>query len=296
MNETAYQVAFWGKEFLLNPVAFSVKGIPIYWYGIIIATGFLAAMIYGFRRSGDYNINNDAMIDVVLVGAIGAIICARAYYVLTSIEEYGSFKEMLDIRSGGLAIYGAILGALVFGGLTCHLRKINILDMFDLVAPAFLIGQAIGRWGNFMNQEAFGTNTNLPWGMWSDNTFSYLDSQYDVLQAQGINVSPYEAVHPCFLYESLWCVVGFVLIHFLSKHRYFKGQIILEYAAWYGLGRFFIEQLRTDSLMVGSFRISQILAGACFLLGVITIITISLIKAKRKTKADAEAETEAFIS
>lgn len=274
MSSTAYQVTFFGKDFVLDPIAFTIGTIPVYWYGIIIATGFLAAMVYGFRRSADYKINNDAMIDVVLIGTVGAIVCARAYYVLTTLEHYKTFQDMIDIRSGGLAIYGGILGALLFGGLACKWRKISMLDMFDLAAPAFLIGQAIGRWGNFMNQEAFGSNTNAPWGMFSDGTIDHLLNQQETLAAQGVTVDPYAPVHPCFLYESIWCIAGFVLIHFLSKHRHFKGETILQYIIWYGLGRFFIEQVRTDSLMVGSFKISQLLAGLCVLAGIGALIVI----------------------
>ena len=277
---SVYQVNFMGQEFVLNPVAFSIGSLPVYWYGIIIATGFLAAMIYGFRRASDYNINNDRMIDVVLVGTIGAIVCARAYYVLTTLDQYHSFKDMINIRGGGLAIYGGISGALLFGGLACKWRKINLLDMFDLAAPAFLVGQAIGRWGNFMNQEAFGSNTSAPWGMFSDGTISQLISQSDTLAAQGITIDPYAPVHPCFLYESLWCIAGFVLLHFLSKRRHFKGETILQYVVWYGLGRFFIEQLRTDSLMIGSYKFSQILAALCVILGIAAIILIMILNKK----------------
>ncbi len=271
------------ENFLLDPVAFKIGDTPIYWYGIIIATGFLIALIYGFRRSADYKINNDAMIDVILVGTLGAVVCARAYYVLTSLEHYSTFSEMLDIRKGGLAIYGGIIGALIFGGLACVWRKVNVLDMFDLAAPAFLIGQAVGRWGNFMNQEAFGANTDAPWGMLSDTTMKYLADQSETLRNQGAYVIDTQPVHPCFLYESLWCIVGFILIHFLSKHRHFKGEGILQYVVWYGLGRFFIEQVRTDSLMVGSFKISQLVAAACFVLGLVALILINLkVKANQK--------------
>lgn len=279
---TIYSFFGENRNFSLDPVAFQIGDIPIYWYGLIIATGFMIALIYGFRRSADYKINNDAMIDVILVGTLGAVVCARAYYVLTSLDKYETFMEMLDIRQGGLAIYGGIIGALVFGGLACVWRKVNVLDMFDLAAPAFLIGQAVGRWGNFINQEAFGTNTTAPWGMLSDKTIEYLSNQQQTLADQGVYVFPHEAVHPCFLYESLWCIIGFVLIHFLSKHRHFKGEGILQYIVWYGLGRFFIEQVRTDSLMIGSFKISQLVAAACVVLGLTALIVINIKQKKNK--------------
>lgn len=280
-----YSVEFFGATFQLDPVAITIGSFEIYWYGIIIATGFLAALIYGFRRAEKMGIPTDPMIDIIMIGTLGAIIGARAYYVLTTLEKYNSFKEMIDLRNGGIAIYGGIIGAFLFGGLACKWRKTNMLDMFDLAALAFPIGQAVGRWGNFMNQEAFGTNTTLPWGMYSNETNSYLTSVQSSLQSQGITVDPTLPVHPCFLYESLWCIAGFVLLHFLSKNRRFKGETILQYIVWYGIGRFFIEGVRTDSLMIGSFRISQLIAAACVLAGLGTLLTVYYIKAKKnKTK------------
>lgn len=263
-----YQVQMFGSNFEIDPIAITIGNFEIYWYGVIIATGFLAALIYGFRRSHDFSIATDPMIDVIMIGTIGAIIGARAYYVLTTLDHYDTFWDMVDIRDGGLAIYGGVIGAFVCGGLACKWRKVNVLDMFDLAASSFLIGQAVGRWGNFMNQEAFGTNTDLPWGMFSNGTMAHLFSVQSSLAEQGVSVDPSMPVHPCFLYESLWCIIGFVVIHFLSKHRRFKGETLLQYVIWYGLGRFFIEGVRTDSLMVGTFRISQVLAALCVFAGI----------------------------
>lgn len=271
-----YAVEFLGLSFELDPVAFSIGSFDVYWYGIIIAAGFLAAMVYAFRRAGNWGIQTDPMIDIILGGTLGAIVGARTYYVLTTLDRYDSFLDMIDIRDGGLAIYGGVIGAFLVGGLVCKWRKVNLLDMCDLAAISFLIGQAVGRWGNFMNQEAFGSNTTSIFGMYSNGTRDYLLSVQDSLAAQGVTVDPTLPVHPCFFYESIWCLIGFVLLHFLSKHRSFKGQALLQYIIWYGFGRFFIEQIRTDSLMVGSFKLSQLLAAVCVIAGLILSIIIHI--------------------
>ncbi len=280
-----YSVDFLGTTFQIDPVAISIGSFEVYWYGIIIATGFLAALIYGFRRASDLGLATDPMIDIIMIGTVGAVIGARAYYVLTTLDHYHSFAEMIDLRNGGLAIYGGVIGAFVCGGLACKWRKVNVLNMFDLAALAFPVGQAVGRFGNFMNQEAFGTNTTLPWGMYSNETYQYLSSVQSTLESQGVAVDPALPVHPCFLYESLWCILGFVILHFLSKKRLFKGQTVLQYIVWYGLGRFFIEWVRTDSLMVGPFKISQIIALVCVVLGITLLITLS-IKKKKELKTE----------
>lgn len=282
--DTVMTGTIFGIEFSFSRVAFEIGGFQIYWYGILIAMGFLLAIIYAFRRASYFGIKQDPMIDVILVGSVCAIICARAYYVLTSLDSYHSFKEAISIHDGGLAIYGAIIGAVVFGGIMCRVKKISVPAMFDLAGIGLLLGQAIGRWGNFMNQEAFGNNTSMPWGMISNGTIDYLSrpSVQSELSAQGVTVNPLMPVHPCFLYESLWCFAGFILLHFLSKHRAFKGETFLQYIVWYGLGRFFIESVRTDSLMIGSFKISQIVAALCVVGGITAIIVIKL-KIKNKT-------------
>ena len=282
--DTVMTGTIFGIEFSFSRVAFEIGGFQIYWYGILIAMGFLLAIIYAFRRASYFGIKQDPMIDVILVGSVCAIICARAYYVLTSLDSYHSFKEAISIHDGGLAIYGAIIGAVVFGGIMCRVKKISVPAMFDLAGIGLLLGQAIGRWGNFMNQEAFGNNTSMPWGMISNGTIDYLSrpTVQSELSAQGVTVNPLMPVHPCFLYESLWCFAGFILLHFLSKHRAFKGETFLQYIVWYGLGRFFIESVRTDSLMIGSFKISQIVAALCVVGGITAIIVIKL-KIKNKT-------------
>ena len=250
-----------GLEFTINRVALSIGGFNIYWYGVIIAVGMLLALLYAFHYAADFGIDSDRLVDVVAIGTVMAIVCARIYYVAMAPFQYQSLWEMVDIRLGGIAIYGAVIGAFVFGGLAAKWRKVPLLPLFDLVALGFLIGQGIGRWGNFVNQEAFGTNTTLPWGMYSEGTKAYLQSVQVTLPA-GVTVDPSMPVHPTFLYESIWCLVGFVALALYVKHRKFHGQIFLLYAIWYGLGRGWIEGLRTDSLLIGNtgLRASQLVA------------------------------------
>lgn len=252
-----------GWEFTIDRVALSVGGFNIYWYGVIIAVGMLLALLYAFRHAVDFGIDADRLVDVVAIGTVMAIVCARIYYVAMAPFQYQSFWEMVDIRLGGIAIYGAVIGAFVFGGLAAKWRKVPLLPLFDLVALGFLIGQGVGRWGNFVNQEAFGTNTTLPWGMYSEGTEAYLRSVQVTLPA-GVTIDPTLPVHPTFFYESLWCLIGFVVLALYVKRRRFHGQIFLLYVIWYGLGRSWIEGLRTDSLLITGtdLRASQVVAFA----------------------------------
>ena len=233
------------------------------WYSVLIALGLLLAVWYAYRRAKEFEINTDAMIDVVLVCAIFAIIGARLYYVLFSGNRDLYFAEPLSILriwEGGLAIYGAIIGAFTTALWMCKIKKVDTLRMFDLAAPGFLIGQALGRWGNFFNQEAFGGNTTLPWGMSGSEIVANVD---------GLSYSTSQPVHPTFLYESLWCLLGLVLIHIVSKKAYkFRGQLFSLYVIWYGAGRFFIEQLRTDSLYLGTMRVSCLVAALAVVGGI----------------------------
>lgn len=236
-----------GLEFTIDNVAFRIGGFEVYWYAVIILTGFLLAVAYAYKNGRRFGVNTGDMLDVVLVGLFCGIVGARLYYVIFNIKNYHSLLDVINIRDGGLGIYGGVILALVGGGLMCRRRNIHLFSMFDLVGLGFLIGQGTGRWGNFANQEAFGSPTDLPWGMMSANTG---------------NVT----VHPCFLYESIWCFSGLILLHFLSKKWYvFRGQYFLSYLAWYGLGRAWIEGLRTDSLYLipGVIRVSQLVAILC---------------------------------
>ena len=271
-----------GLDLTVNRVALAIGGFNIYWYGVIIAAGMLLAMLYAFRNAVDYGIDSDRLVDVVAIGTVMAIVCARIYYVAMAPFEYQSLWDMIDIRKGGIAIYGAVIGAFVFGGLAAKWRKVPLLPLFDLVSLGFLIGQGIGRWGNFVNQEAFGTNTTLPWGMYSEGTEAYLKSVQVTLPA-GVTVDPAAPVHPTFLYESIWCLVGFAVLASFYKKRRFNGQIFLGYIIWYGLGRAWIEGLRTDSLLIGNtgLRASQLVAiGSVIVAAALMVIGLRNAKGK----------------
>lgn len=251
-----------GWSFDINSTAFSIGSFEIKWYGLLIATGFLLAVIYAMFMCKKMNINRSRLLDTIIVGLIAGVIGARLYYVIF----YPGDKFIKDpisifyIHEGGLGIYGGIIGALVVGGLFAKFRKQNVFAVLDISVLGFLIGQAIGRWGNFVNQEAFGGPTSLPWGMVSENTLA---------------VSPNSPVHPCFFYESMWCVLGFIILHiFTTKFRQYDGQTFLLYLIWYGTGRFFIEALRTDSLYVPylPIKVSQLVAIVTILAGVVLLI------------------------
>lgn len=258
-----YQVQFpgFGISIPVKPTAFTVAGHPFAWYGIIIAVAFLTAFAYVLKSCKSFHMDEDKFTDAVLVGIIGGIVGARIYYVLfdASSQYLKNPISILYIWQGGLAIYGGIIGGLLCGALMAKHRGISVPAVLDLASLGFLIGQTIGRWGNFVNQEAFGTATSLPWRMVSENT--------EAVSSNG--------VHPCFLYESLWCLIGFILLHFFSrKLRRYDGQVFLLYSLWYGVGRFFIEGLRTDSLLTPYFplRVSQLVAAAAVVAAVVLLI------------------------
>lgn len=237
--ETASYITLFGITVPGERVALTLNfgnGFSVYWYGVIIAVGFLLAMLYGFKRAPEFGVDRDRMIDVVLVGMIGAIVCARAYYLAFDGVPMSGIGDFFAIHDGGIAIYGGFIGALIFGGITAKIRKINALSMFDLASLGFLIGQAIGRWGNFINQEVYGRETGSSWfGM----TGSIIRLEYGD-----------QLVHPLFLYESIWCLVVFVLLHRLSKKRAFRGQVFCGYAMLYGAGRFVLEGMRDHSFIL----------------------------------------------
>ena len=266
-----------GLSFEINRVAFSIGGLNIYWYGVLIAVGIVLAMAFALRHGVEFGIDGDAMVDVIVVGVALGILSARVYYVAMAPFQYDSIWEMLAIRDGGLAIYGGVIGAIVFGGLACKWRKVPVLPMFDVTAMGFLIGQCIGRWGNFFNQEAFGCNTTLPWGMYSAATEAYLRGS-TVTVPNGVTIDPTMPVHPTFLYESIWCLVGFIALRLYMKKRRFNGDIALLYAIWYGLGRFWIEGLRTDSLLLVpsmGLRASQLVAAVAVVGGLIAEVILT---------------------
>ncbi len=256
-----------GLEFTLNRVAFSLFGMPIYWYGIIIAAGMMLALVFAFHYARSFGVDADRMVDVILFSTVISIIGGRVFYVAMAPFEYTGFLQMIDIRQGGMAIYGCVIGAFLGGVISCRWRRVAMLPMFDLTAIGFLLGQGVGRWGNFVNQEAFGTNTALPWGMYSDGTHAYLSRVESELAEQGILVDPSLPVHPTFLYESIWCLLGFFVLWALIRYRRFHGELFLLYIVWYGMERCVVEGLRTDSLMIGQFRASQLIAGISVVAG-----------------------------
>ena len=259
-----------GLSFEINRVALSIGGFNIYWYGVCIAFGICLALVFAFRHSIEFGVDPDSMVDVILIGIVLGIVSARAYYVAMAPFKYESIWEMIAIRDGGLAIYGGIIGGFLFGGLACKRRGVPVLPMFDLAGMGFLIGQGCGRWGNFFNQEAFGCNTTLPWGMFSEATEEYLMGS-TVTVPKGVTIDPAMPVHPTFLYESIWCFVGLALLAAYIKKRKFNGDIALRYLVWYGAGRFWIEALRTDSLLLVpslGLRASQLVAAAAVVGGV----------------------------
>lgn len=255
--------------------------MTIKWYGAIIAFGFLLAVLFGGRQAYKWRMSIDKMLDVLIYGTIGGILGARLYYVAFEWDYYSNhLNEIFQIWNGGLAIYGGIIGGLLAAFITCKINKLNFYNLLDLAGMSLLIGQGIGRWGNFMNQEAFGTNTELPWGMKSAKTMDYIFSNVETFVEKGIDMDPSGYVHPTFLYESLWCLIGFGILYLIMrKWRKFSGQIFLCYGIWYGTGRAIFEGLRTDSLYIGdtTLRVSQVLSAAVVVV-FIALLIVLLIK------------------
>lgn len=270
-------------SFTVSPILadFTLFGtnFTIRWYGAIIAFGFLLAVLFGGRMAYKWKISLDKMLDVLIYGTIFGIIGARLYYCIFKWELYKDNPlDIFAVWEGGLAIYGGIIGGLAAAFVVCKVRKMNFWNLLDMASMSLLIGQGIGRWGNFANQEAFGTNTDLPWGMWSSKTASYIMSHQAEFEANGITMDPNKFVHPTFLYESIWCLLGFFVLYLIcKKFRKFSGQIFLCYGVWYGLERAIVEGLRTDSLYITgtTLRVSQVLSAAlalaCFIILVVLL-------------------------
>lgn len=233
----------------MDPVAFEIFGMPVRWYGIIISFGLLMATLVAMREAKRVGIKEEDLLDLLLFAVPAAIIGARIHYVLFTWDEYkGDFIRMINIREGGLAIHGALIAAIIVGIIFCRVKKINFWKIADLAGPSIILGQAIGRWGNYANSEAHGGPTDLPWGILVDG----------------------QKVHPTFLYESLWNFLVFIFLLWYRRRKKAEGEVFLLYLALYSLGRFFIEGMRTDSLMLGPIRVAQ-------LISVITIIICSII-------------------
>ncbi len=291
MDSTTVYFSAFEKGFEVSSVLaeFNLFGQPITirWYGAIIAFGFLLAVLWGGRMAYKWKMSLDKMIDVLIYGTFAAIIGARLYYVIFRWDYYSAHpEEIVQIWNGGLAIYGGIIGGILAAFITCRFNKLNFFNLLDCAGMSLLIGQGIGRWGNFANQEAFGTNTNMPWGMISEKTTIYLVDHKEELEALGMTVDPYSPVHPTFLYESLWCLGSFLILLFIyKKHRKFSGQLFLTYGLLYGTGRAIIEGFRTDSLYIGdtTLRVSQVLSFAVAM-AFLAVLVFMLIKTKKNPK------------
>lgn len=281
-------VTIFGLTFNIDSVAFSlpdfiplIGGWKIYWYGIIIALGVFAALFYGLKNGERFGINPDHIFDSFIVVLPCSILCARAYYIIFD-PNGSSFKDFFNFGGGqgfsGLAIYGGVIGAAITIFIMQRIKKFSLLAALDITSVGFLIGQGVGRWGNFFNQEAYGTFTGSDWfGMTGNNIAAEMGSN--------------ALVHPCFLYESVWCILGAFVLHHFSKKRIFKGQIALMYGIWYGFERAFIELLRTDSLMIGSIRVSSLLSA---LLCICCTVTLALILKKKKVIVEREEYSALF--
>ncbi len=286
-----------GIDIHVDPTAFTIFGIEVQWYGIVIVIGLILAMAYAYRNMRRVGIESDRATDAIIGGILAALVGARAYYVIFNWKEYkDNILSIFNTREGGLAVFGGLIGAVIIGGIICKVRKVRFLPMMDLCGVGFLIGQGIGRWGNFFNQEAFGKNTDSLFCMTGGRVQQWIAINY----ASDASLDPAYAVHPCFLYESVWCLLGAVLLAVVSKKwRKFDGQIILMYMIWYGAARFFIEGIRTDSLTIGTLRVSQALS-AVICVGSIIALIIILSKVNRmgreyKLYVDT-AESKALIA
>lgn len=271
------------KEFTVSNTL-NLGFTTVRWYGAIIAFGFLLAVLFGGRIAYKWKINLDKMIDVLLYGTIGGILGARLYYVAFKWDYYGQhLSEVFKIWEGGLAIYGGIIGGLLAAFIVCKAEKLNFFNLLDMASMSLLIGQGIGRWGNYANQEAFGSITNRNWGMMSDTVAEYISEHASYFGLGNVeNVKQYIAdndiyVHPTFFYESVWCLLGFLVLYIIMrKRRKFSGQLFLCYGVWYGFERMVVEGLRSDSLYIAntSIRVSQALSAVLMLVSFVLLIAL----------------------
>lgn len=274
-----------GLEFSLDRVAFRLGEWPVYWYGVLIAAGFLLGALYTMRRVKQFGLDSDRTMDVLMGSILIGIVGARLYYVAFSWDTYKEHLSWIfNTRLGGLAIYGGIIGACLGAIVMCRWRKVKLLPFLDLSVGGLFLGQAIGRWGNFINIEAFGSNTTKPWGITSPTIQWYLQQNQDNLEKIGILIDPAVPVHPTFFYESVWCLFGFAFIAWFTARRRYDGELALIYCFWYGLGRFWIEGLRTDSLMLGTIRVSQMFALMCVIAAAAAMVVIR-VRIRKKNSA-----------
>lgn len=274
-------------------IPFGGDTITIKFYGLIIAFGFILAALFGGRKAYVWKMSLDHMVDVLIYGIIGAVIGARLYYVVFQWDYYKNhLSSIFRIWEGGLAIYGGIIGGIIAAYFVCRKTGLPFLKLLDLIGMALPIGQGIGRWGNFTNQEAFGVNTTSIFGMTSDKIVDYINSHQQEFAQNGIEMNPDLPVHPTFLYESVWCLLGFVVLFIVcQKFHKFDGQLILGYGIIYGLERTVVEGLRIDSLYIGNtgLRVSQVVSLALVI--VCTAITIyKFVKLNKEKKVQEAGE------
>lgn len=289
-----------GLSFCLNKVAFAIGSVSVRWYALIILTGVILGFLYAVHFAKREKLNTDYLYDVLLWGLPSAIIGARAYYVIFNYSLFqGDIGSMFRIWEGGIAIYGAVIGAVVSTYIYARVKKLSVLQLFDMGAFGLVVGQAIGRWGNFVNEEAYGSATRSLFAMSSESI------KGELLRSGAITNAEFMAAnigaHPTFLYESVWNLVGAVLLGVFHKYKKHHGQIFFLYLTWYGIGRFFIEGLRMDSLYAGSFRISQIVGLVTAVLGVVMLVyyfrkpatfTVEPVCQKNKKEKDAKEAEE----
>jgi phosphatidylglycerol:prolipoprotein diacylglycerol transferase len=268
------------EQFDLNPAAFSFgESFAVYWYALFIIAGFTLGFLYAWYRSKHEGVKFDDLLDVTIFTVIFSIVGARLFYVVMSPEQIKSPLDVIAIWNGGLAIYGAIIAGAITVAIVCRIKRISVLKALDFSAPALMIGQVIGLWGNFFNGQSYGVPIA------EDNPLYFI--RMGIFPHVFEDVKGLAFVHPTFLYESLWNLIGFAIIHFLYKKKKFDGQIVLMYLSWYGFGKMLIEGLQMDSLYIGVFRVSQVIGFICFIAGSVTII-YNLAKAYRKEKDSEE--------
>ncbi|MBQ5661717.1 MAG: prolipoprotein diacylglyceryl transferase [Clostridia bacterium] len=284
-------------EFSIRKIAFTLFGkLDVRWYGILITTGILLAVLYTvWRGKRNEKILSDDVIDVALVTVVLGVIGARLYYVLTdSGNTYESFLDVIAIWQGGLGIYGGIIGGCLGIVLACRVKKLSWRKLLDMAAPGVMLAQAIGRFGNFCNGEAYGSLIG------ETTAFTFFGKEHILNVGEGslfhtlrMGLSPnmYSSVqtyyfHPTFLYESLWNLLGFALVNLFYKHKRMDGQVFLFYVSWYGFGRMFIEGLRTDSLLIPGtdLRISQCVGLLCFVAGLVLFVLCFFLGGKKTPK------------
>ena len=283
-----------GLSFEINRVALSIGGFNIYWYGVCIAFGICLALVFAFRHSIEFGVDPDSMVDVILIGVVLGIASARAYYVAMAPFQYQSIWEMIAIRDGGLAIYGGIIGGVLTAIVYSHLKKKSFWVMADTMAPSLILGQMLGRWGNFFNKEAFGGFTDNLFAMrYQLSQVRASDVTPDILQnLMTVNGVDYIQVHPTFLYESMWSLCVFIILLILQRKKKFDGQVCATYFFGYALGRVWIEGLRTDQLCIGNVPVSQALSAVLIIASVVLYVYCKKKAAVVPVTEGANAETE----